>query len=110
MYEQQLRGLGLRIRPAGGRPPKPVADDVRRPTGRPPAPRPGWEGYLVAQKPVADSWPPEKRAAIAAARASYEAGTHEMTSCTTPDGWTQLYCRPRKTPAPKRNYFDRGAA
>ena len=103
MVEQQLRSLGLRLR-APARPP--TSDGVRRPTGRPPAARPGWEEHLVAQKPVGEPWPAEARGRIAKARAYYEAGTHEMVSCTTPDGWTQLYCRPRRAPTARRSYFN----
>lgn len=103
MVEQQLRSLGLRLR-GPGRPPS--SDGVRRPSGPPPPARAGWEAFLVASKPVAEPWPAKARPAIALARQRYEAGTHEMVSCTTPDGWTQLYSRPRQVPAGYRPYFD----
>ncbi|KQS75059.1 hypothetical protein ASG32_08150 [Methylobacterium sp. Leaf361] len=94
--------MGLRIRAADA---PPVDDGVRRPTGRPAPARPGWEDFLVAVKPVGDPWPPAVRARIQQARARYEAGTHEMVTCTTKDGWTQLYSRPRRVPAGPRPYF-----
>lgn len=103
MVEQQLRSLGLRV----GAPMRPPEDDIRRPVGRPPAARSGWEQFLVAQKRVGDGWPDEAANRIKAARKCYEAGTHEMCSHTTKEGWTQLYCKPRAKPAGKRDYFTR---
>lgn len=97
--EEQLRSMGLRV----GR--RPAPDGVRRPTGDPPPARAGWEGYLVTQKRVGDPWPPEAANQIAAARRCYEAGTHEMLSTTTAEGWTQLYLIPRRQKAPARSYF-----
>lgn len=95
MVEQQLRSLGLRL----------VTDGVRRPRGRPAPPKAGWESYLVAQKPVGEPWPDEAANRITAARKCYEAGTHEMVSLTTKEGWTQLYCKPRRQSAGRRVYF-----
>ncbi len=76
----------------------------------PPA-RPGWERFLVAQRPPsATEWASADRAKIAAARAAYDGGTHEMFTFMTPGRWTQLYLRPRRTAAPERQYFKRGSA
>jgi hypothetical protein len=94
--------MGLRLRAPDA---PPVDDGVRRPKGQPAPAKPGWEAFLVASKPVGDPWPAKARSAIEQARQRYEAGTHEMVSCTTPDGWTQLYSRPRQVPAGYRPYF-----
>lgn len=95
--------MGLRLRAADA---PPVDDGVRRPKGQPAPARAGWEAYLVASKPVGEPWPASARTAIAQARSRYEAGTHEMVSCTTQDGWTQLYSKPRREPAGHRPYFN----
>lgn len=102
MVEKQLRSLGLRF-PAAAPPPSP--DQIRHPIGRPPVARPGWEEFLVAQKRASDAWPAEAAGRITAARRCYDAGTHEMVSLTTREGWTQLYCRPRRVPAGARSFF-----
>lgn len=107
MVEQRLREMGLRFRSPA---PPPTKDDgVRRPSGQPAPAKAGWEAFLVASKPVGEPWPDRSRPAIFLARQRYEAGTHEMVSCTTQDGWTQLYCRPRRKPAAPRPYFSLGA-
>lgn len=98
MVEQQLLKMGIRLN-------RPPADDIRRPRGAPPPARKGWEDFLVAVKPVGESWPPAATARITAARYAYDAGTHEMVSTTTTSGWTMLYCIPRKTPTAPRGYF-----
>ena len=106
MVEQRLREMGLRLRSPA---PPPPTDDVRRPSGKPAPAKAGWEAYLVASKPVGEPWPARSRPAICLARQRYEAGTHEMVSCTTKDGWTQLYSPPRRVPAGHRPYFSVGA-
>jgi hypothetical protein len=105
VVEQQLRSLGLRLR-APERPPE-LPDDVRTPTGRPPAARVGWEGRLMAQKPVGEPWEAKHRAAVSLARQRYDAGTHYMATHVTKDGWQQLYSWPRQTPAAPQAYFNR---
>ena len=96
MVQERLRSLGLRFTPGDG---------VRLPAGRPPPARTGWELHLVASKRAGEAWPGAAMARIQAARACYDAGTHELVSCTTEQGWTQLYCRPRRVPVPQRSYF-----
>lgn len=101
--EAQLRKMGIRLVPPT------IPDDVRVPNGPPPAERPGWEGFLVATKPAGETWPAALTGVIRAARDAYDAGTHEMVTCTTSCGWSQLYLRPRRKPAEPREYFKRAS-
>ncbi|GJE78118.1 hypothetical protein [Methylorubrum suomiense] len=94
MVQKRLRAMGLNLK-----------------GGSAPPPRPGWETCLVAQRPPSmTGWPEEAAKRIAAARACYEAGTHEMFTVMTPCRWTQLYLRPRRTKAPSNHYFTEAQA
>ena len=93
MIAHRLRALGL------------IVDSEPEPPARP-----GWERFLVAQRPPsATEWGLHDRAKIAQAREAYDRGTHEMVTVMTSGRWTQLYLRPRRTAAPERHYFRRGA-
>lgn len=84
---QMLQSLGLRGLTQG---------DVRVPEGEPPAPRPGWEGFVVSVKRVGDPWPIRDGNRIHVAQGLREAGTHTTCQETTPEGWNFLYCVPVK--------------
>jgi len=100
MIARRLKSLGLDLR--------------INETPRPPAARIGWENHLVTQRgPDDGEYPSADRERVRAARAAYDAGTHEMftVTVTTQDGrWTQLYLRPRKQPTQQRRYFTREGA
>lgn len=109
MVEQQLRAMGLKV---GGRGPgrpriHPLPDeDVRCPTGRAPAARPGWEAFLISVKRTCDStWPSHDKPKITTARRRTDAGTHTMTQTTSREGWIHLYCIPLKQPIDATTYF-----
>ena len=82
-----LRGLGTS-----------EAERVRMPEGQPPAPRPGWESFVVSVKRVGESWPARDQPRIQIARGLREAGTHTTCQETTREGWNFLYCRPIPQP------------
>lgn len=92
----KYNGLSLdeKFRPATG--PEPV--DIRV------LGRPGFEQYVIAVKRQGGAWADKYAAAIAKARTSFDAGTHEMFQ-TPSNGWVVQYLIPRLIPAPTRRFF-----
>ncbi|MBD9544226.1 hypothetical protein IB276_32805 [Ensifer sp. ENS04] len=88
----QTRATG--IHPAAG----PIPDDITV------LGRAGFQQNVVAVKRQGDSWPERFSAAIADARAKYDAGTHEMFQ-TSDNGWVIQYLIPRLKSAGRRQFF-----
>jgi hypothetical protein len=82
------------IHPATG----PIPDDIRV------LGRAGFQQNVVAVKRQGDAWPERFSAAIADARAKFDAGTHEMFQ-TSDNGWVVQYLIPRLKSAGRRRFF-----
>lgn len=66
--------------------------------------RPELENFIVARRTVGSRAWDNTDPAIADARLSYEAGTHELATGRD-GGWRILYAIPRKKVTPRPNYF-----
>ena len=69
--------------------------------------RVGMAHMVIAVKPNGGAWPTVFFNAIQAARAKYDAGTHEMAQEKRKDGWVVLYSIPRLVAVKRRPYFSR---
>lgn len=68
--------------------------------------RPGLRHCVIAVKRDGDPyWPKKYREVIMQARTAYDAGTHEMATGLSQDGWVVLYLIPLERPVPPRIYF-----
>ena len=65
--------------------------------------RPDIRQYLVGRKRATDVWD-NTNPTIAAARAAYEAGTHDMATGRDGD-WLLLYSIPQRKVTPRPDYF-----
>lgn len=66
--------------------------------------RTGFQHNVVAVKRQGDAWPERFSAAIADARAKFDAGTHEMFQ-TSDNGWVVQYLIPRLKVTARRRFF-----
>jgi transposase-like protein len=66
--------------------------------------REGFQLFVIAVKRQGSSWPERFSAAIADARAKFDAGTHEMFQ-TSDNGWVVQYLIPRLKSAGRRHFF-----
>ncbi|WP_454287283.1 helix-turn-helix domain-containing protein [Rhizobium arsenicireducens] len=97
LRERQARsrlGQKLGVHPAVGPEPSDISTLGRM----------GYEPNVIAVKRQGDTWPTKYADVLAAARVSFDAGTHEMFQ-TSDNGWVVQYLIPRLRPAGKRNFF-----
>lgn len=100
-YSEFVSKFGAEVAPASTPPARrrPPPSDLGHREG---APNPQ---YIVAVRHADNPmWPPEYDAAIAVARANYEAGTHEMVQGRD-RGWFIQYSIPRKKRTETRRFF-----